>query len=331
MKRERRVLVGILCGTVASGLAPVHAAAPLSIGWFGVAVVAQSPAVEGAAAVAIPPTGPEGPVADTGGPYRWTVGQPVRFDGTASTGPADRALTFSWDFGDGTSGEGGVVGHTYAAAGVFTARLTVTDADGATATAATPVTIEAVAPTSKVIWTSVVNAVADGNQIRKTGGIAGPDAGAVSRQPLLGQDGYIEFRAKETDTDRVCGLGGEDSGTGPEDVEFGIRLKADGSALIQESGIARGAPARYATGERLRVWVESGIVRYVHQGRILGSTAFLARTGIVTPPPPEPDLGWQIVATGDFDGDQDTDIAWRNQAEGGNRVWLMDATTLVET
>jgi len=51
----------------------------------------------------------------------------VAFDGSSS-GPDAR--TFSWDFGDGSTGSGASTTHTYAAAGNFTATLTVTNASG---------------------------------------------------------------------------------------------------------------------------------------------------------------------------------------------------------
>ena len=41
------------------------------------------------------------------------------------------------------------------------------------------------------------------------------------------------------------------------------------------------------------------------------------------------DLDWQIVATGDFNGDAKPDILWRNDVSGENRVWFMDGATLL--
>jgi hypothetical protein len=44
------------------------------------------------------------PVADAGGSYRWTAGQPIRFDGTRSTDEDGEIVGYSWSFGDGTTG-----------------------------------------------------------------------------------------------------------------------------------------------------------------------------------------------------------------------------------
>ncbi len=49
-------------------------------------------------------------------------------DATASTGSS--ALTYAWDFGDGTTSTGVTAAHTYAAAGNYTQTLTVTDTFG---------------------------------------------------------------------------------------------------------------------------------------------------------------------------------------------------------
>lgn len=40
---------------------------------------------------------------------------------------------------------------------------------------------------------------------------------------------------------------------------------------------------------------------------------------------------WNIVATGDFNGDGDADIVWRNTSTGANMVWLMAGTTRTAT
>lgn len=54
----------------------------------------------------------------------------VQFDGTASYDPEGGRLFFSWDFGDGNYGTGPSPNHAYAAPGVYTVTLTVTDDSG---------------------------------------------------------------------------------------------------------------------------------------------------------------------------------------------------------
>ena len=45
---------------------------------------------------------------------------------------------------------------------------------------------------------------------------------------------------------------------------------------------------------------------------------------------PIADAGWQIVGTGDFDGDHTNDLVWQHLADGRIAVWLMSGTSLVE-
>jgi PKD repeat protein len=56
--------------------------------------------------------------------------------------PEGGPLTYEWDFGDGGGQFGGVVDHTYLAAGTYTAEVTATDAAGATDTATIAITVQ---------------------------------------------------------------------------------------------------------------------------------------------------------------------------------------------
>ncbi len=49
------------------------------------------------------------------------------FDGSASSDPDGDGLTYSWDYGDGTTGMGVATNHIYASDGAFTVTLTVSD------------------------------------------------------------------------------------------------------------------------------------------------------------------------------------------------------------
>ena len=59
-------------------------------------------------------------------------------------------ITYAWDFGDGTTGAGAVVTHTYGAAGTFTARVYATNSVSGAYIAITEVTVKAPAPAPPV-------------------------------------------------------------------------------------------------------------------------------------------------------------------------------------
>jgi len=56
------------------------------------------------------------------------------FDAAASTDPDGKIESYSWDFGDGSTGTGVSPDHTYKQAGTYTVKLTVTDNKGAIGT-----------------------------------------------------------------------------------------------------------------------------------------------------------------------------------------------------
>ncbi|MBM7783422.1 PKD domain-containing protein [Tenggerimyces flavus] len=72
-------------------------------------------------------------------------GLPASFHAEATDpGPADQAtLKYRWEFGDGTQADGADATHTYAKPGTYTAKVTVTDKDGASASAEVVATVTA--------------------------------------------------------------------------------------------------------------------------------------------------------------------------------------------
>ena len=66
-----------------------------------------------------------------------TLGQPTTFTATVTAGSN---LTYTWDFGDGNSGNGQTSSHTYSAAGSYTATITAANSAGSQV-ATTTVTI----------------------------------------------------------------------------------------------------------------------------------------------------------------------------------------------
>jgi len=71
------------------------------------------------------------------------VGQTVTFNGTGSVDSDGTIVAYTWSFGDGMTSSGSSTSHAYAAAGAYTATLTVQDNSGATASTTRPVVVTA--------------------------------------------------------------------------------------------------------------------------------------------------------------------------------------------
>jgi PKD repeat protein len=85
-------------------------------------------------------------------PPRAYAGIPTTFSGGASTDPNPGAgiVSYSWDFGDGTTGSGKSAAHTFSRIGTYTVTLTVEDNFFARASVSQDVTVSAVPPPSFV-------------------------------------------------------------------------------------------------------------------------------------------------------------------------------------
>jgi PKD repeat protein len=70
------------------------------------------------------------PTADANGPYPGVAGAPVTFDGSNSSDPDGNIAAWDWVFGDGMTGNGPTLDHTYLASSLYNVILEVTDDDG---------------------------------------------------------------------------------------------------------------------------------------------------------------------------------------------------------
>jgi subtilisin family serine protease len=85
-----------------------------------------------------PPAENQAPVAE----FSFTTNElTASFDGSASSDTDGTIVSYSWNFGDGTTGSGVTTSRTYAAAGTYNVVLTVTDNEGATGSKTRSVTV----------------------------------------------------------------------------------------------------------------------------------------------------------------------------------------------
>jgi len=77
--------------------------------------------------VIVTASAPPPPVAEAGGPYSGTAGQPIAFNASGSTGSI---TSYAWSFGDGGMSGGVSPTHAYAVPGSYTATLTVSGPGG---------------------------------------------------------------------------------------------------------------------------------------------------------------------------------------------------------
>lgn len=123
-------------------------------------------------------------------------------------------------------------------------------------------------------WTNVVGcSVGSDNSLTKTAATTAWDAGAISTQSITG-DGYVTTVASEINTNRMIGLGNANVDASFYDIEFAIYLMADGTLQVYESGTPKWAgDTTYATGDVLKVAVESGVVKYYKNSTLLYTSA----------------------------------------------------------
>ena len=139
----------------------------------------------------------------------------VDFDATASIDPNGIIVSYYWDYDDGAIGSGAVTNHVYTISGSYIVMLIVTDNEGATAIATTPVTVGVVAPIdvrvaassddgeestsgSVNLSSSDLELVDEGSNIAQTVGMRFNGIGIPQGATIL--NAYLQFQVDETDS-----------------------------------------------------------------------------------------------------------------------------------
>lgn len=198
-------------------------------------------------------------------------GTPIRSLGSYS--PNDR-FRVSVQSGAVKYSKNGAVFYSHAAAvnyplivdtSLYTPNATITDA----VISGSLIDVSQAAQLEDVAWTNAVGVQTSGNSVTKSGAASLWDAGAVSTRGIAPGDGYVEFTATEANTDRMCGLSNADSNQRFGDIDFAIYLTNGATVFIYENGTFKTSAGNYAAGDRFRVSVENGVVKYYKNGGLL--------------------------------------------------------------
>ena len=119
------------------------------------------------------------PVVNLAASYSGKEGAPVTFDASGSTDPDNDPLTYTWDFGDGSTGSGPTATHTYSDNGAYSVVLSVSDGTNKPVQAQTSAVIDNVAPTAAGL--SYFPSLPEGNKPwAQFGSITDPSAADVA-------------------------------------------------------------------------------------------------------------------------------------------------------
>ncbi|OLT16609.1 hypothetical protein BJF80_04410 [Serinicoccus sp. CUA-874] len=171
------------------------------------------------------------------------------FDATGSSDPDGEIVSYDWDFGDGESGTGATVDHTYAEAGTYTVSLTVTDDNDATNLVAQEVTVSLanVEPTAALsVEATDLMIVADGSGSSDSDGDIvsyewdfgdGGSATGVTAEHTYAEGGTYTVTLTVTDDDG-------DTGTATEEVSVeAANVSPSASFTANSSGLDLGVDA----------------------------------------------------------------------------------------
>lgn len=154
----------------------------------------------------------------------------------------------------------------------------------------TPVSVGCQYAEEDIAWrlSSLVNLTANGNSLRRVAGTSAWDGGAFSWNRVE-EKGYFEFTASETNLGRMAGLSGTDVNSNFNSIQYAFYLRSDGLIEIYESGSSRGSFGNYASGDKFRILVEAGRIKYfrnnvlLYNSNILPSLPLYADVSIVNP------------------------------------------------
>jgi PKD repeat protein len=206
------------------------------------------------------------------------------FNGNASTDTDGTIAGWAWNFGDGTTGTGATTTHTYAAAGTYSATLTVTDNGGATGVKTSSVTVTApVTPPANLPPTAVIATSANGlTTLDNANSSSDPDGTIVSYAWTFG-DGSTGTGQSTSHVYAVAGtypvtltVTDNSGATAVASASVTVSGATDPNPPIAADTFARTSAAGWGSADLGGVWNTPATTNFVVGG---GSGAFVHTAG----------------------------------------------------
>ena len=188
----------------------------------------------------------------------------VSVDGSASTDPDGTITGHAWEFGDGGTATGATAQHTYATAGTYTVKLTVTDNTGATGVTTNTVTVNAVQIFAQ---DKFERTVASGYGLSEVGGNWSTWGSSGTTLSVAG--GQARVATSNAAGSSTATLGSVST----SDVDMQVKISLDkitngGGTFITAVGRNRGTSGEY----RAKVWISPTGAVNVQAVRAAGGT-----------------------------------------------------------
>ena len=181
------------------------------------------------------------------------------FDGSGSSDPDGTIASYGWVFGDATTGTGAKPSHTYAAAGTYSVKLTVTDNLGASSSVTKAVTVTS-GPFAKDTF---ARTVANGWGAADVGGSWSVSGGSAH---LSVANGWGKLATPAPGTGVTALLSGVSSLNTDLQLQFAMdKLPTGGGQFFWVIG--RGVPS---DGYRAKVWVSSSGTMVLYLSKYVG-------------------------------------------------------------
>jgi PKD repeat protein len=224
------------------------------------------------------------------GGFTWTANNlAASFDGSGSSDPDGTVASYSWNFGDGSTGTGSSVQHTYGAGGTYSVTLTVTDDKGATGSVTKSVAVVANQPPTAAFTSSVTDLSAAFNGTGSTdadGTITsyawdfgdGTTGTGASAQHSYGAAGTFTVTLTVTDDDGAIG-----TATG----SVTVASPATGTSLAEDT-FSRTVSSGWGTADKGGAWSGGSTTASVSSGsgRVslgAGATATMRLASVASP------------------------------------------------